>query len=177
MDGWIALIGLPGSGKSSVGAVLARRLRLPFVDTDVLIEEHIGCSIREYFDSAGESAFRDVEALIIQKVSAGGAAVVATGGGAILRESNRALLRNRGCVVYLCLLPEEVAHRLQRDIKRPLLRVDDRHAKLQQLYLTRHPLYQQTAHLEVTVGNRSIHRAADMVLAQLGSATSGEAWP
>jgi len=77
----IALIGLPGSGKSTVGRQLARRLQLPFFDSDHVIEQQLGCSIREFFEREGEARFRDIEASVIEELTRNPAAVLTTGGG------------------------------------------------------------------------------------------------
>jgi len=77
----ISLIGLPGSGKSTVGRQLARRLQLPFFDSDHVIEQQLGCSIREFFEREGEARFRDIEASVIEELTRNPAAVLTTGGG------------------------------------------------------------------------------------------------
>jgi shikimate kinase len=92
----VSLVGMPGSGKSTVGRQLARRLQLPFLDSDHVIEQRLGSSIREYFAQAGEEAFRDREQEVIAELAQGPDAVVATGGGAVLREANRRALRAAG---------------------------------------------------------------------------------
>ena len=82
-------MGLPGSGKSTVGRQLARRVDLRFIDTDHVLEHRMGCSIREFFEREGEPAFRDMEESVIDELSLGGDCVLSTGGGAVLRPSNR----------------------------------------------------------------------------------------
>ena len=109
------LVGLPGSGKSTIGRQLARRLALPFFDSDHVIEERLGCSIREYFEREGEERFRDLEASVLDELTGGPVSVVSTGGGAILRPVNRKHLHERGTVVYLRSVPEEVFRRLRHD--------------------------------------------------------------
>src|SRR5580698_8987883 len=89
----VALVGLPGAGKSAVGRRLAQRLQVPFIDSDHVIEDRIGCSIRDYFDREGEARFRDLEQAVIAELASAPHGVVATGGGAVLREVNRAQLR------------------------------------------------------------------------------------
>ena len=121
----ISLIGLPGSGKSTVGRQLARRLQLPFSDSDHVIEQQLGCSIREYFEREGEERFRDVEESVIDELTQGGSGVLSTGGGVILRQVNRRRLRQHSQVVYLNSSPDELFRRLRHDVNRPLLQVAD----------------------------------------------------
>lgn len=163
----VFLIGLPGSGKSTIGRQLARRLGLPFVDVDHAIEARIGCSIRAYFEREGETAFRDIEARLIDEISAGEAAVVSTGGGSVLRPENRTCLKERGHVVYLRSTPEELYRRLRHDRNRPLLQVDDPMAKLRELHAQRHPLYVQTAHFTIDTGRPSVATLVNMIVMQL----------
>ena len=109
----LSLIGLPGSGKSTVGRQLARRLQLPFHDSDHVIEARLGCSIRQFFEREGEDSFRDVESSVIDELTRAPTAVLSTGGGAVLRPANRLHLRGRGQVVYLKSSPEELFRRLR----------------------------------------------------------------
>jgi shikimate kinase len=90
---------MPGSGKSTVGRQLARKLGVGFVDTDQVIELRIGCSIRDFFERKGEVAFRDIEAQVLDDMTKTPCGVMATGGGAVLREANRDLLRERTKVI------------------------------------------------------------------------------
>ena len=161
------MVGLPGGGKSTIGRQLARRLGWQFVDTDAVIERHIGCSIREYFEQAGEAGFRDVEASVIDDLTLSGAAVIATGGGAVLREQNRRVLRDRCTVIYLRSTPEELYRRLRNDTHRPLLQVDDPLAKLRQLHAERHPFYDEIAHFRVDTGRTSAATVVNTIVMQL----------
>lgn len=163
----LALVGLPGSGKSTVGRQLARRLRLPFADTDQAIEQRIGCSIREFFEREGEASFRDIEEEVIRELAQGGAGVLATGGGAVLRPANRENLRRAGHVIYLRSTPEELFKRLRHDANRPLLQVDDPLARLRSLYDERDPLYRETAHFIIETGRPSVSTLVNMILMQL----------
>jgi shikimate kinase len=163
----IALVGLPGSGKSTVGRQLARRLDLPFQDSDHVIEQRLGCSIRDFFAREGEAAFRDVEEAVIGELTQGPAIVLATGGGTVLRPANRQRLREAGSVIYLRSTPEEVFRRVRHDAKRPLLQVEDPMQRLRDLYDERDPLYRETAHFVVETGRPSVSRLVNMVLMQL----------
>lgn len=163
----LALVGLPGSGKSTVGRQLARRLGVPFTDSDHVIEQRIGCSIRSFFDSQGEDAFRDIEQGVIDELMQSGSGVIATGGGAVLRQANRDRLRAAAKVIYLRSTPEEVFRRLRHDTNRPLLQVDDPMARLRDLHAQRDPLYQETAHFVIETGRPSIATLVNMILMQL----------
>lgn len=159
---------MPGSGKSTVGAQLARQLGIPCLDSDAAIEKRLGESIRSFFDREGEAAFRDVETEVIKDLLAGSAEIVlATGGGAVLREQNRQALREGATVVYLRSSPDELFRRLRHDTKRPLLQVRDPQRKLRELYAQRDPLYRETAHYVLETGRPSVHALVNMVLMQL----------
>lgn len=165
----ISLVGMPGSGKSTVGRHISRHLGLAFVDTDLVIERRIGCSIRDYFETQGEAAFRDVEQAVIDEVTQLAGHVVATGGGAVLREPNRVALHARTTVVYLRSTPEDLARRLRHDTHRPLLQgaADDPVRRLRALFQDRDPLYRRTAHFVIETGRPSVHSLVNMVLMQL----------
>lgn len=163
----IALVGMPGSGKSTAGRHLAKRLGWRFVDTDALIEGRIGGTIRSYFEQEGEQAFRGVEAAVIAEVSTQERVVLATGGGAVLLVENRAALR-AGCdVVYLRTSPEELSRRLRNDQQRPMLQVADPQARLRQLLAERDPLYREAAHFIIETGRPTVQALTGMILAQL----------
>ena len=163
----IALVGMPGGGKSTVGRHLARRLGRPFVDTDALIERRIGCSIRTFFEHEGEERFRDIESAVLDEAIGDDAGVVATGGGIVLREANRQFLLQRTVGVYLRSSPEELFRRLRHDSKRPLLQVADPLARLRELYVTRDPLYGEAARFVVETGRPSVPALVNMILMQL----------
>ncbi|MDQ0022308.1 shikimate kinase [Variovorax paradoxus] len=163
----VALVGLPGAGKSAVGRRLGVRLDLPFVDTDHVIEQRIGCSIRDYFDREGETAFRDLEESVIADLAANAHGVLATGGGAVLRAANRKQLRDHFHVIYLRSSPEDLFRRLRHDVKRPLLQVADPLGRLRELHDARDPLYRETAHDVVDTGRPSIAMLVNIIVMQL----------
>ena len=163
----IALVGLPGSGKSTIGRQLARRLGLTALDTDHVIEQRLGCSIREYFEREGEASFRDVEQTVIDDVTQTHNGILSTGGGSVLRLANREHLHSRCQVVYLRSSPEEIFRRLRHDMQRPLLQVDDPLTRLRDLYAIRDPLYRETAHFVVETGRPSVANLLNMVVMQL----------
>lgn len=163
----LSLVAMPGGGKSTVGRQLARQLRLRFHDVDTVIEERIGCPIREFFEREGESSFRDIEQEVIGELVALPNVVIATGGGAVLRPENRAALHERTTVVYLRSSPEELFRRLRHDTRRPLLQVADPMGKLRELYAARDPFYRQTAHFVIETGRPSVPALVSMILMQL----------
>ena len=163
----VALVGLPGSGKSTVGRQLARRLGVGFSDTDHVIESRIGCSIRIFFEREGEDRFRDTEEAVLDELTQQASCVLATGGGAVLRPANRAHLHDRCQVVYLHSAPDDVFRRLRHDTQRPLLQVADPLARLRDLYAARDPLYRETAHFVIETGRTSVPTLANMIMMQL----------
>ncbi len=163
----LALIGLPGSGKTTIGRQLARRLRLPFVDSDHVIEQRLGCSIREFFEREGEARFRDLEEQTLDELTQDASCVLSTGGGAILRAANRKHLRERGVVVYLHTAPDDVHRRVKHDRTRPLLQVQDPLQRLRDLYAARDPLYRETAHVVIETGRPSVATLVNTILMQL----------
>ena len=177
----ICLIGLPGSGKSTVGRQLARRLGAGFYDSDQEIEKLIGCSIREYFEREGEDSFRDVEQSTLALLTATrfttfsqpqdevpySCLVLSTGGGTVIRSANRQALRQSGQVVYLHSQPDDIFKRLRHDRNRPLLQVGDPLQRLRDLYAVRDPLYRETAHFVVETGRPSVATLVNMIVMQL----------
>jgi shikimate kinase len=166
-EGTIALVSMPGGGKSTVGRQLARRLNWRFVDSDTVIEQHIGCSIRAFFEREGESRFRDIETDVVTELAGAPRTVLATGGGVVMREANRQALHTRAHVVYLRSTPEELFRRLRHDTQRPLLQVRDPQTKLRELFDERDPLYRRTAHFVIETGRPSVPTLVNMILMQL----------
>lgn len=141
----IFLIGPMGSGKSTIGKVLAAELGFDYVDSDQYIEESTGVSIPYIFELEGEAGFREREAKAIEALSKLSNVVLATGGGAVLQAENRAHLSENGIVIYLNVLPESQYERIQFDTQRPLIQTADPKATLEKLYALRDPLYREIA--------------------------------
>jgi shikimate kinase len=150
-----------------VGRRLGMRLDIPFIDTDHVIEQRIGCSIRDYFDREGEAAFRNLEQAVIAELAAQSHGVLATGGGAVLRQANRDQLRDHFHVIYLRSSPEDLFRRLRHDVKRPLLQVADPLGRLRELHDARDPFYRETAHDVVDTGRPSIAMLVNIIVMQL----------
>jgi shikimate kinase len=175
----IFLVGMMGSGKSTVGRRLASTLGRPFIDSDKEIEQRCGVTVATIFEVEGEAGFRRREAALVDELSARPGLVLATGGGAVLLEENRRHLRERGFVVYLCASVSELWHRLRHDKVRPLLRTPNPRQRIAELVTERDPLYRDCAHLVVMTGRqpvdmvvREIHRAMQV---QEGPAPRGQA--
>jgi shikimate kinase len=137
----VALVGMPGSGKSSIGRRLAPRIGLPFVDADAEIEKAAGMPIPEIFAKHGEPYFRDGEARVIARLLDDGPSVIATGGGALVNLGTRELIRNRAIAVWLRAEIPVLMRRVRRKSDRPLLKGDDPEATLQLLLKEREPIY------------------------------------
>lgn len=143
----IYLVGLMGAGKTTVGRQLAKRLGRRFFDSDHEIEARTGVKIPTIFEIEGEDGFRKREAQTIAELTAESGIVLATGGGVILNPDNRRQLHDTGWVVYLNVPPRLLYERTRHDRNRPLLRVPDPLAKLEELHKARDPLYREAAHL------------------------------
>jgi shikimate kinase len=163
------LVGMMGAGKTTVGRRLAQRLGLPFVDSDAEIERAAGMPISEIFARFGESHFRDGERRVIARLIDNGPRVLATGGGAFCDPETRALMLERGLVIWLDAdLPTLVA-RVARRTHRPLLAGRDPAQVLSDLALVRNPLY-ASAHLRIESRDVPLDETVNRILEQLGKA-------
>lgn len=145
----IFLIGPMGSGKTTVGRHLARRMRLDFIDLDHEIQARCGVEVAVIFDIEGEEGFRKRESNLLDELSQRDNIVLATGGGSVLDPDNCRLLAERGLVVYLETSVDQQLRRLERDKQRPLLQAPDRLERLERLAEKRNPVYHAAAHLVV----------------------------
>jgi shikimate kinase len=150
----IILVGPMGAGKSTIGRLLAKELRLPFRDSDKEIEQRTGASIPLIFDVEGESGFREREHAVITDICQMQGVVLATGGGAVLRQDNRWVLRDGGRVIYLCTSVEQQLDRTSRDRNRPLLQAPNPREILVGLMAVRDPLYREIADIIVETDER-----------------------
>jgi shikimate kinase len=159
----VYLVGMPGSGKSTVGAELAARLGVPFLDLDVEVERAEGRSITEIFQSDGESGFRAREARALVDVSKNDPAVIACGGGVVLEPANRITLRNTGTCVFLDVPIDVLAARVRPDADRPLIRAS---GDLERILAEREPLYREFA-AHVVDGAGDPGAVADAIVEEL----------
>jgi shikimate kinase len=165
--GNLFLVGLPGSGKSTLGRQLARRLGKTFVDADHELERALGVTIATIFEIEGEAGFRDREEAALAALVARTDIVLATGGGAVIRPDNRERLQANGTVVYLHADPATAWQRVRQSVHRPLLNTPDKLARLEQLYRERDQWYRETADHVVANDRAALTRlAAELESAQ-----------
>jgi shikimate kinase len=171
-----ALVGMPGSGKSTIGRQLALRAGVPFIDLDQRLEHILGTSIRSFFEAEGEARFRDLESQTLAEVARQpGGMVLSTGGGAVLRAENREVLRRFGNVLYLRASPDEIYKRVKHDKTRPLLQGGNPMDKLRELYGQRDALYRDAAHYVIETGRPTVHTLVNMIMMQLEMAAGAHA--
>jgi len=157
------LVGLMGSGKSSIGRRLAVSLKLPLIDLDDYIVEQAGRSIPQIFEQDGEAVFRRMETEALHQV-VGSHAVIATGGGVVMSETNRHILKQHPPVIWLKASPEFLAGRIAGDRNRPLIAAGDVLEKLQELAAIRYPLYEQCADFILPRGDMKKTEALQTIL-------------
>jgi shikimate kinase len=160
----LVLVGMMGSGKSTVGKRCAERLARPLVDTDEIVESLAGAPVAEVFTRDGEAAFRELErAAVADACAAPAPSVIAAGGGAVIDAENRARLRAAGVVVWLQAAPAKLAVRVRDASSRPLLHHDPT-ATLERLDTLRAPAYEAAAHEVVDTSGLSVAAVVDAVL-------------
>ena len=147
----IALIGFMGSGKSTIGRVLAKYLDMKFIDIDKMISEREKKTIPEIFEEKGEAYFRKLEREIVYEESLDNNIVIATGGGVIIDNENIKTLRETSFIVYLDCTIECIYERVKHSKGRPLLNVDDMFEKIKELHSKREILYRISADFSVKI--------------------------
>lgn len=156
-SGNLILVGLMGSGKTTLGRALAKHLGKTFVDSDEEIQLRTGVTIPHIFDIEGEAGFRQRETAAIRDLVERDNMVLATGGGTVLAEQSRELMQQNGIVIYLKASVHDLWQRTRHDRNRPLLQTADPHAKLTELFQQRDPLYLQVADIVMQSGKQSAY--------------------
>lgn len=164
----IILIGMMGSGKTTVGKELSRLTGLPLLDMDSIIEEQLGKPIPEIFRESGESHFRALETALLRYIESSphapyGSAIISTGGGVVLSPVNRIILKRIGFVTWLDVDADVVLERTSRATNRPLLNRDNPKAIIEQLIEQRSHLYADACHVKIETGNLSVLEVVDVV--------------
>ena len=163
----IILIGPMGSGKSTIGNIIAKRLNREFQDSDHHIERRTGVDIARIFDIEGEDGFRDRETHALEELLSENNRVIATGGGSVLRTENQKLLKQQGYIIFLDTSLKQQMQRLRRDKKRPLLQTENPRKRLESLSSERRPIYLDLADLVVQTDKRVARRLATDIINQL----------
>jgi shikimate kinase len=172
LDRPIVLVGLMGAGKSTVGRRLAKRLGLPFVDSDSEIEDAAGFSAAELFERYGDADFRDGERRLVARLVDGTVRVIATGGGAFVDPATRKLLNERAITVWLDAPLDVLAERTGRRDTRPLLRNTDRKGTLERLSQKRGSAYAE-AHIKVPSGAGAHEEVVNSILKAIDAHLNG----
>lgn len=167
----VVLFGFMGVGKTTIGRLLAPRLRYRFVDSDAEAERELGMKIGEAFTTIGESSFRGIERLVIRQLSRGDGQVIALGGGAVLNPLNVEELRRTGRMVLLTASPEEISLRTRGDATRPLLNGSDRLTKIRELLDERRERYIAAADMVVDTNGVTPIRVTEAILGKLEAKT------
>ena len=165
----VFMVGPMGSGKSTVGRMLAGMLDWDFVDSDTEIEARCGADIPWIFDVEGEAGFRRREAAVLSDLAQRSKVVIATGGGAVVTEANRQLMSQAGVVVYLEVSVEQQLKRTGSGEGRPLLAQGDRGATLRQLMAQREPFYRAAADVIISASGGNARRVARQIQEQLSA--------
>lgn len=171
-DTHVVLVGLMGTGKSTIGRQLARSLGRPFLDSDAVIENRTGRTVRQIFAEDGESAFRDLESRVLRDaLTTTVPAVIAAAGGAVLESRNRAAMADRGWVLWLQCDPAVLAKRVANGSHRPLLD-DDPEKTLTEMSKDRADLYAEVADVVLDVTSLSMDAAGQLVEERVREALS-----
>lgn len=170
----VIFIGMMGSGKTTVGRLVAERTGREFIDLDEMIEKTAGKKIVQIFDEVGEDGFRDLESEVLREVSSATHAVIATGGGIVIRPENREILQRLGIVVWLDAPPEELLKRIGDDASRPMLHGNNPQKRLERLVSERRGFYAETSTIHLDTTELNPEEIADRINLQLEKQGQGD---
>ncbi len=162
-----------GAGKTTVGKKLAKKLSLPFLDTDQLLEERTGVPVSQIFEIEGEQRFRDRERKLFLEISNGKKSVISTGGGLVLDAENRRAMKSSGEVVYLKANLRILWNRLRNCTTRPLLQTENPKESIKMLLIQRDPVYSELANYVFEVDSNSANHTAQKILQTLTGKHTG----
>lgn len=176
--GRIYLTGFMGSGKSTIGPILANTLGYDFADIDKVVEERAGKSVKDIFHDDGEQSFRSIERTVLEELSRNDHVVISLGGGSIVDSRNFTLVKNSGILVYLQSSPDQLLRRLQHKSDRPVLSdsdgqrldLDKLRERVMQLYADREPVYLQ-AHIAIYTDEQRVGITVDEIVRKLSHIT------
>jgi len=165
----ISLIGFMGSGKTTLGKILAKELGFVFIDLDRIIELEEEKEIKDIFSIYGENYFRELEAKVIKKIYKNKNCVFACGGGIVKRKENMDIIRRNSLVIYLNISPENAYSRLKNVKDRPLIEVENREELIKEMIKKRDTLYRKYAHIIIDNDNKKPEEALNEILTRLNN--------
>ncbi len=163
----IYLVGYRGTGKTTIGKILAKKLNKTFVDTDELIENRKRKKIEQIFRENGEEYFRKIEHLILKEISSLKNQIVSTGGGIVIKEENRKIIKESGITIYLKADKETIYNRIKFDKNRPSLTDKDPLSEIEYLLEKRKPYYEEIADIEIDTSKTSINDSVNEIINRL----------
>ena len=165
----IILIGYRGTGKTSVGRKLAEKLKAPFYDTDQMIVDHIGKTIKQWVEEKGWESFRQEEKAVIRAISSLDFGIIALGGGAVMDPENRDVLRQKGLIVWLTADIQTIMERMKADPRnqynRPALSEKDWETEIQEVLTQRIPVYRRLADFSIDTDGKTMEEVAEELVA------------
>lgn len=159
----IYLIGFMGTGKSTVGRLVAEKLGMEFCDTDAMVEAKSGMTISEIFDEMDEEAFRSMETDVLKEITEKRNLVVSTGGGIVVTKGNMEIMRQAGSLITLMASPEQIFERIKDDKGRPLLQVESPLDEIKKLIFDRAPFYINTDYIVETTEMSPAEAAEEII--------------
>jgi len=166
-SGNIIIVGAMGSGKSTVGKLLAKKLDKKYIDTDLEIEVRNNCDISNFFEKYGETLFREKESEILDSLTDINNHIISTGGGIILKEENINLLKKIGLIVFLDIDLKAQIKRVKHRKHRPLLKRDDLYTQLKELKKDRDPIYNSISDYIIDVSNKDKNAVVEEIYNKL----------